>query len=205
MKVSVLMPVCNRAKNTKELLDNLTKQQRSYPDTEIIVVENGSTEDMSFLKDYDSIILKHEDQAGVYHAYNVALQTSTGDYIVMVENDDWIPDYYLRVIYENIGSGHDWYVWKWFSDSTPVRMEGLDIKHPLRLNWAMWGYCFSRKLLDGIVFNESMMTGDDIRVMHQIITEDTNGKFIDEFMYNFKWIGNDDSISHIYNRMHGQT
>ena len=171
MKVSIIIPIRNRVENTKKLLDELTRQQKEFPQTEIICIENGSTEDMSFLNDYDSII----------------------------DNDDWIPDYYLRVIYNNIDSNKDWYVWKWYSDSTPVTMKGLDIKHPLKLNWAMWGYCMSRKLFDGIVFNESVPAGDDIRVMFQIITEDTDGAFIDEFMYRFKWIGNDDSISHRYN------
>lgn len=200
MKVSIIIPIWNRVENTKKLLDELTRQQKEFPQTEIICIENGSTENMSFLDDYDSIILRHEDQAGVYHAYNVAMGLATGDYFCFIDNDDWIPDYYLRVIYNNIDSNKDWYVWKWYSDSTPVTMQGLDLKHPLKLNWAMWGYCMSRKLFDGIVFNESVPAGDDIRVMFQIITEDTDGAFIDEFMYRFKWIGNDDSISHRYNR-----
>lgn len=201
-KVSIIIPVWNRIENTSKLLDTLIEQKARHPQTEIICIENGSTIDMSFLYKYKDIILRHEDVAGVYHAYNTAFKIAKGNYICFIDNDDWIPDYYLDVIYNNIRTGKDWYVWKWYSDDTPVTMDGVDLKCPLKLNWAMWGYCISAKLFDGIVFDESVPTGDDVRVMKQIITEETDGAFIDEFMYRFKWAGNDDSISHIYNRTH---
>ena len=203
MKVSVIILVWNRAENTKKLLDELVRQKQEFPQTEIIAVENGSTEDMSFLSRYgDSIVLRHNEVAGIYRAANTAFSLVTGDYVCVVDNDDWIPEYYLRVIYENIETRKDWYVWKWYSDQTPVTMEGLDLKHPLKLNWAMWGYCIKADLYKGIVFNEDMYVGDDIRVMFQIITEDTDGAFIPEFMYFYKWYGNEESASHIWNREH---
>lgn len=202
MKVSIFIPVHNRAENTKKLLDELVRQQKDYPETEILATENGSTEDMSFLDDYDTVVVSKLDIAGVYHAQNYMLSIATGDYYCFIDNDDWIPPYYLKVIYEHIESGKDWYVWKWYSDDTPVTMEGLNIKEPLKLNWAMWGYCMHSKLFKDVHFDESKMTGDDVRVMFSIITAETEGEFIDEFMYRFKWMGNDDSVSHIYNQTH---
>ena len=205
MKVSIIIPIRNRADNTKKLIDELVKQKKEFPQTEIICIENGSTEDMSFLEDYTDIILRHNEIPGVYRADNVALKLATGDYYCFIDNDDWIPDYYLRVVYKNIPSKKDWYVWRWYSDQTPVEMRSLDIKHPLKSNWAMWGYCLSRKLFEGIEFDEDKFAGDDVRVIHEIITENTTGAFIPEYMYYFKWYGNEDSISHIWNREHAPT
>lgn len=202
MKVSIFIPIHNRVENTKKLLDELTRQQKEYPQTEILATENGSKEDMSFLFDYYTVVVSKLDQAGVYHAHNHMLKIATGDYYCFIDNDDWIPPYYLKVIYEHIQTKKDWYVWKWYSDDTPVTMEGLDITDPLKLNWAMWGYCMSSKLFKDVHFDETKMTGDDIRVMFSIITKETKGEFIDEFMYRFKWFGNNDSVSHIYNIDH---
>ena len=202
MKVSIIIPVKDRPENTKKLLDDLTRQKEEYPQTEIICIENGSVEDMSFLEEYgDKIILRHNYKPGIFCAYNTAFKIAKGNYICFIDNDDWVPEYYLRVIYENIVTKKDWYVWKWYSDQTAVTMEGLDLTNPLKLNWAMWGYCIKRSLFKGITFNEDMFTGDDVRVMFQIIPG-TNGAFIPEFMYFFKWYGNDDSASHIWNREH---
>ena len=206
-KVTIIMPVRDRAANTKKLLDELIRQKKDYPDTQILAMENASTEDMSFLDEYskDDVTVKHYKKAGIFHAYNRALKLATGDYICFIDNDDRIPDYYLRVIHEHVVTGKDWYVWDWYSDDTFADMSGVDLKHPLRLNWAMWGYCFNRKMFDGITFNEKVFVGDDVRVMFQIITEDTEGEYIPETMYYFWFNGNDNSASHIWNRDHEPT
>ena len=108
--LSIIIPCKDRPENTKKLLDELMRQKKDYP-AEIIVVENNSSEDMSFLNDYD-IVLRHEDIPGDAHARNVGLDLSTGDYICFIDNDDWIAPDYLMTVYESIKSGLDWYVWQ---------------------------------------------------------------------------------------------
>ena len=130
MKVSVIIPVHNRADNTRKLLDKLMYCKKNHPQTEIICVENGSDEDMSFLEEYD-IVLRHCEK-GVSRARNLALDIATGDYICFIDNDDWIGGYYLDVIYDAIKSNKDWYIWQWYSDDTFDDMSDLDIKDPLK-------------------------------------------------------------------------
>ena len=109
MKVSIIIPVHNRSENTKKIIEELLRQKKNYPQTEIICVENCSTEDMSFLENYD-IILKH-CEPGVSRARNLALDIATGDYFCFIDNDDWIPGYYLETVYNYIQSKKDWYIW----------------------------------------------------------------------------------------------
>ena len=196
MKLSIIMPVHNRADNTRKLLDELTRQKWDFPQTEIIVAENGSSEDMSFLEAYN-IVLRHCEPS-ISRARNLALDIATGDYIAFIDNDDWIPHYYLEEIYRAIESGKDWYIWQWYSDQTFADMKNLDIKHPLKEQWALWGYLWSRKMFDGVRFDLDDINGD--AKVFDIITEDTEGEFIEKPMYYYWFNGNEDSISHRKNR-----
>lgn len=197
MKVSVIIPVWNRAENTRKLVEELIRQKKEYPETEIICVVNNCTEDMSFLYGYEEIITV-ESEKGIHNARNKGVDTATGDYISFIDNDDWIPPYYLSVIYEHIPYGYDWYVWQWWSDDTLVEMKTLDINNPLKHQWAPWGYLYKASIFDKVKwgydgkFSETMIW--------QIITPNTKGYFIKKPMYRYWFNGNDDSVCHRYNR-----
>lgn len=200
MKVSIMIPCHNRAENTKRLLDALMKQRKEYPQTEIIVVENGSNEDMSFLDKYP-IILDHCEK-GISIARNRGLDLATGDYYCFIDNDDSIPEYYLKVVYENIEFEYDWYIWQWWSDNTLIKMDDLDIIDPLKHQWALWGYCFNKKLFDNFRFSEDDVVAD--RDVFRIITKESKGFFIKLPMYRYWWNGNEESFCHIYNANNSQ-
>lgn len=198
MILSIILPVKDRPEATKSLLNELCRQKETYPQTEIIVVENGSTEDMSFLDQYDAIVI-HEKQRGVNHARNVALDLCKGDYICFVDNDDMVMPNYLDTIYKNIETKYDWYAWQWFSDDRPVLMEDFDVKNPMKSNWALWGYAFSRKIFDDFRFDNDGYAQGDMKIIPQMQKE-WRGCFIKELLYRFTWDGNEDSLSHRHNR-----
>ena len=108
-KLSIIMPVKDRIENTKKLLDKLQKQI-TKEDIEIIVVENGSVEDMSFLDKYDNnyTTIIHSDIAGVAHARNVAIERAIGNFVCFIDNDDDISNDYIETIYNNINPDIDW-------------------------------------------------------------------------------------------------
>lgn len=198
MKISVIIPCKDRPESTKKLLDELCRQKESYPQTEIIVVENGSTKDMSFLDYYDATVI-HEKQTGVNHARNVALDLCKGDYICFADNDDMVMPNYLDTLYKHIETKHDWYAWQWFSDNRPILMEEFDIENPMKYNWALWGYCFSKKIFDGFRFDDDGSAGGDQKIISQM-KKRWRGYFIKELLYRFTWDGNEDSLSHRFNR-----
>ena len=48
MELSIIIPVYNTSAYLKKLLDTLIDQKLNYDNVEIIVINDGSTEDMSF-------------------------------------------------------------------------------------------------------------------------------------------------------------
>ena len=200
MNISIIIPVKDRVESTKRLLDELCEQKTWYPQTEIIVIENGSTCDMSFLDNYD-VVLVHEEMKGVNHARNVGLNLAKGDYICFCDNDDMVSKNYLDVLYTYIHKnvGYDWFAFQWYSDERPVLMEGFDVNDPMKFNWALWGYCFSRRLFDNFRFEDDGFAGGDQKI-REVMCQKLKGYFIHELLYHFTWEGNEDSLSHLHNR-----
>lgn len=91
--VSIIVPVYNADQYLKKCLDSLIGQ--SYPNIEIICVNDGSTDhSLDILQDYsreDSRIhLINKINAGVSQARNDALKEVSGNYVMFVDADDWI-------------------------------------------------------------------------------------------------------------------
>lgn len=92
-KVSIVVPVYNVEEYLRECLDSIVKQK--LEDIEIICVDDGSTDgSMSILKEYEMkdnrIKIITKPNAGYGHTMNVGMAMATGEYIGIVESDDWV-------------------------------------------------------------------------------------------------------------------
>lgn len=94
---SVLIPVYNvKGKYLRECLDSVLKQE--YDNYEICVVDDASTsrETLGVLKEYEGnekIKIKYRKQNGhISRATNDALAMASGEYIVLMDNDDLLSE-----------------------------------------------------------------------------------------------------------------
>ena len=93
--VSVVVPAFNRPSLLHRAIMSVIDQ--THRNLEILVVDDGSTEDVrSLLKDFsdDRInYLRHEINKGVSAARNTGTRHSHGEYIAFLDSDDeWLPD-----------------------------------------------------------------------------------------------------------------
>ncbi|MCB1122444.1 MAG: glycosyltransferase [Verrucomicrobiae bacterium] len=88
MKVSTIIPNYNRATLVKETIDNMLQQ--TWEDHEIIVVDDGSTDNsVEILKAYgDRIKVICQKNQGVGAARNNGLEVANGEYIQFMDSDD---------------------------------------------------------------------------------------------------------------------
>lgn len=92
-KVSVIIPFYNGVDWLCEAVESVLKQ--TYDNIEIIVVNDGSKEDISdFLQKYgDKIIYEYQKNQGPAAARNRAMEIATGDYFAFLDSDDiWLPE-----------------------------------------------------------------------------------------------------------------
>ena len=62
--LSVIIPAYNTGKWVRGQLNQLKAQMPEYPNVEIIVVDDGGSEDMGWVKDYPNAVLKRKRNGG---------------------------------------------------------------------------------------------------------------------------------------------
>lgn len=91
--VSVIIPSFNRASVLPRALDSVLAQ--THEATEIIVVDDGSSDGTSALveRDYPGAKLLTQGNQGVSSARNAGASVSTGEWLAFLDSDDeWLPE-----------------------------------------------------------------------------------------------------------------
>lgn len=94
MRFSIVIPVYNKADTVLETVRSVLEQ--SYEDREIIVVDDGSQDDleMALSSVRENIRLIRQENGGVAAARNRGIEESVGNYICFLDADDiWLPEH----------------------------------------------------------------------------------------------------------------
>ncbi len=102
MRFSVIIPTYNRSNILRETIDSVLNQ--SFKDFEIIVVNDGSTDDTAeLLRGYgEKIIAINKENSGSEKSRNKGAEASSGEYLAILDDDDlffpWTLDVYNKII-----------------------------------------------------------------------------------------------------------
>lgn len=101
IKVSVIVAVYKSEKFLAKLLDSLVAQ--TYKNIEVILVDDGSPDDSGAICDkYASIDSRfsviHKSNGGACDARNAGLNTVTGQYVTIIDGDDWLENDYIEYL-----------------------------------------------------------------------------------------------------------
>ena len=90
MKLSIIITSYNYDRYLRASIDSALAV--AYPDKEVIVVDDGSTDDSaSIIKSYaDGVIAIFTENGGEASASNVGFARSTGDIIIFLDSDDFV-------------------------------------------------------------------------------------------------------------------
>ena len=103
--ISVIIPMYNSGSMIKRCLTSVMRQ--SYKDTEIIVVDDGSTDHgadvvLELASKDDRIRYIRQDNGGVSRARNRGLDEANGEWICFIDSDDAVTEDYLSSLYDCI-------------------------------------------------------------------------------------------------------
>lgn len=101
MQLSIIIPTYNRRRIIRYTLDSVAPKFHSGLDYEVIVVDDGSTDDtMSMIvDDYPWVRVIRNTAKGAPSARNTGLGLAKGKYIQYLDSDDLVgPDYFLAKI-----------------------------------------------------------------------------------------------------------
>lgn len=120
--VSVIIPFYRNVKWLAEAVDSVLNQ--TFRDFEIIIVNDGSPEDMSyFLEKYEQhVVYKYKENGGPASARNLGIDIAKGKYIAFLDSDDlWINTKLEKQVVLMESNDADWSHTNWaqFEDNNP--------------------------------------------------------------------------------------
>ena len=103
IKVSVIVPIYNVEQYLRQCLESIICQ--TLEDIEIICVDDGSPDNCGaiideYAKKDSRIVAIHKENGGYASAINKGLDIAKGEYIGIVEPDDWISINMYKLLYE---------------------------------------------------------------------------------------------------------
>ncbi len=100
--ISIIVPVYNVQEYLKNCINSILNQ--SYKNIEIILVDDGSTDESSsicdlYVKKDNRIKVIHKENGGLSDARNMGIKSARGKYITFVDSDDYLDENYVKVLY----------------------------------------------------------------------------------------------------------
>lgn len=108
-KVTLIVPVYNSEKYIGKCLDSILAQ--SYGNFEIMVINDGSKDSsQEIIREYqqkypDKIIAIEQENKGVARTRNESVLKASGDYIMFVDNDDYLDKDYIETFMSHAVAG----------------------------------------------------------------------------------------------------
>lgn len=111
-KVSVLLPVYNAGDYLERCLESVFGQ--TYSNIELVAIDDGSSDgspnvlDAYAAREPDRMVVEHRANAGVAAARNRAIELSSGEYITLIDNDDYLNEDFIETLMNvAVSSGAD--------------------------------------------------------------------------------------------------
>lgn len=109
MILSVIVPVYNVSKYLAKCLDSLLCQDLRADEYEIIVVNDGSTDNSGeiaaeYADKYSNIVLINQENQGLSGARNTGINVAQGKYIQFVDSDDYLETNVLKTLVDKMES-----------------------------------------------------------------------------------------------------
>lgn len=203
--ISVIVPVYNVAEDLPRCLDSILAQ--TYPDIEIIAVDDGSSDHSGKILDkyaeiHPSIRVIHQENGGVTSARLRGVAEVSGDWIGFVDGDDEIePDMYDRLLrnaleykadishcgYQMVFA--DGRVYYFHNTGTLVNQDNITALRELlsgeRIEPGLWNKLFSKSLFDGLSMPTDIKINEDLLMNYYLFSNAAQTVFDDWCPYHY--------------------
>ena len=113
--ISFIIPTYNAEKTIQNTINSILKQSETSLEYEIIVVDDGSTDNtknlIQELESNEKIKYYSKENSGVADTRNYGVQKSNGEYIIFVDSDDYVSQNLLKDIEPYIKQNIDLIKW----------------------------------------------------------------------------------------------
>ena len=185
-KISVIVPVYNAEKYLDRCVESIINQ--TFKDFELILVDDGSTDDSGVLSDKlatkdKRIKVFHKENGGVSSARNIGLDNALGKYVAFCDPDDFIHPQMYEILYKFAKDNDAECVvcnFESFSDFNNIKVQDITLENKyecfsgkqayeyIRLSdkrnmlGCVWNKLFLKSSIHNLRFNTSLSYGEDL-------------------------------------------
>lgn len=201
-KISIIIPVYNAENYIRPCLDSIIGQ--TYQNLQIILIDDGSKDNsFAICQEYAArdarITAIYQENHGVSNARNRGLSLADGDYYGFVDGDDYISqDMYEKMMEKALEYSCDCVCCEYFI-TYPSREEThslakeryglLDHQQTMKLLFNgipfTWARLFSKKLVEGLLFDETIARGEDSLFNMFALHRAENSYFMEQPLYHY--------------------
>ena len=192
--ISIIIPVYNGEKYTKEALDSIYSQENA--DFEVIVVDDGSTDDTAEILDqFSDAKVIHQRNCGTSFARNRGLEEAQGEFVLFFDADDVLCPGALAKM-ENAMSGNEMVAGNY--DKVDVSGKVLCKKASLVVPSTLYEFSYAPPVLGAKLFSRDIIEKHNIRFHPRLrVAEDLNfylkylsvitkAEFLDESLFQYR-------------------
>ena len=185
MRLSVIVPVYNVELYLRKCIDSLLNQDLARDEYEIVLVDDGSTDQCGTICDeyasrHTHVVALHQANGGLSAARNSGIDEARGDYVFFVDSDDFVESNVLKALvdkveaedldvlrfnYRNVNERYEMFepnkVSKPFVDFRDEVCDGPTfLVERLGYGCYAWQFLIRRSLLEGCHFSEGIYFED---------------------------------------------
>lgn len=182
--VTIIVPIYNNEKYLKRCIDSIVNQD--YQNLEIILVDDGSKDKTSvYCDEYTTkdkrIKVIHQTNKGLSAARNAGIKIATGNYIYLVDSDDWIATNAITVLvnlahktnaditlakYVNVINGEYRYSNTIYNETYSAKQCQYEV-NKCNINFiTAWNKLYKRNIFDNTLYSEGFINEDEAIIHH---------------------------------------
>lgn len=219
--ISIIVPVYNVG---QALIDKCVNSilEQTYYNLEIILVDDGSTDESGIICDTWSnrdkrVYVIHRRNGGLSAARNTGTERAKGKYILYVDSDDWIDSRMVEFLYHALintksdlsicgiysTDGEKKKPLSWYEEDCVLDNDiaYAELINNTRITSHAWNKLYKAEIIKEIPFPEGKLY-EDIRMMHKVFKKCSKVAIVKEHLYNYYRRSNSIAMSpKLYNKL----
>lgn len=201
--ISVIIPVYNTQAHLPACLDSVVGQ--THEELEILLIDDGSTDRsaeicLRYAAGDPRIRVVQQQNGGVSSARNSGLEVATGEYVSLVDSDDWLePSLYQEALEAMTASSADVVIFEYFVDTPSAsiahrdarsRYGVLDRSQAIELTIASqnsfaWSRLFTRAAIGESRFRTDLHWGEETLFVCEVLDRVDAAYHLDRPLYHY--------------------
>lgn len=197
-RITVIVPVYNMEPYLLRCLDSIAAQ--TWPDMEVIVVDDASTDESGRLCDAYAVrdprfeVVHLPDNQGLSAARNAGVCRAGGEYVSFVDADDIVEPDLLDKLYKSLEeTSADISICAAYgiggADLAPGVLSRCDVAKCLARRtpflWTAWGKLYPMELARRYPFDSRALCCEDLVFFYQVMGEITTASYVPDRLYHY--------------------